>query len=91
MSHTQPTLSFADDIRQASKGTMYEDEFETCCVQIDLVTKQRDDLLEVSAAVVRRWDEPSWKDVPKTAQYINALRNEIEAIEAAIESQTKGQ
>ena len=51
--------------------------------EIELVTKQRNDLLKVAAAVVRRWDEPSWKDVPATAQYINALRNEIEAIESS--------
>ena len=36
-------------------------------------------LLDAAKAVVDRWDTPLWKDVPATAQYINALRAEIAA------------
>lgn len=33
------------------------------------------DALEAAGqAVVDRWDTPLWKDVPATAEYINALR-----------------
>lgn len=37
------------------------------------------ELVEAARAVVRRWDEPSWKDVPATAGYIHRLRNALDA------------
>jgi hypothetical protein len=38
-------------------------------------------LVDAAQAVVDRWDTPSWKDVPATAEYINALRNALEGVE----------
>lgn len=32
------------------------------------------ELLEVLEAIIERWDTPLWKDVPHTAEYINAAR-----------------
>lgn len=32
------------------------------------------ELKEAAQAVVERWDNPSWKDAPRTAIYINRLR-----------------
>ena len=34
-------------------------------------------LRTAARAVVDRWDTPSWKDVPATANYINKLRMEL--------------
>jgi hypothetical protein len=36
-----------------------------------------DDLRKAAQAVVERWDTPSWKDVPATAIYIEALRQAL--------------
>ena len=36
--------------------------------------EQRDELLVVAQSLIDRWDTPLWKDVPATAEYINALR-----------------
>lgn len=38
-------------------------------------------LIEAAKEVVSRWDTPSWKDVPATAEYINRLRAAIEEAE----------
>lgn len=35
-------------------------------------------LKAAAQAVVARWDTPLWKDVPATAEYINALRKVLE-------------
>lgn len=35
------------------------------------------ELLSAAIAVVERWDSPTWKDQPHTAEYINALRAAI--------------
>ena len=35
------------------------------------------DLRKAAQAVVDRWDTPSWKDVPATAIYIEALRQAL--------------
>jgi hypothetical protein len=35
------------------------------------------DLRKAAQAVVERWDTPSWKDVPATAIYIEALRQAL--------------
>lgn len=37
------------------------------------------ELESAARAVVERWDTPLWKDVPATAEYINALRRALEA------------
>ena len=34
-------------------------------------------LRKAAQAVVDRWDTPLWKDVPATAEYINALRRAL--------------
>ena len=33
-----------------------------------------DDLVEVLEDIIERWDTPLWKDVPHTAEYIDAAR-----------------
>jgi hypothetical protein len=40
-------------------------------------------LREAAQAVVDRWDTPKWKDAPHTAEYINRLRRELAAAQAA--------
>jgi hypothetical protein len=35
------------------------------------------ELRKAAQAVVERWDTPSWKDVPATAIYIEALRQAL--------------
>lgn len=79
MSHTPATLSFADDVRQASKGCMYEDEFEKCCAEIDRVTKQRDTLLAAGKSIVEFCD----KNPPmgESLYCIQLMREAIAAIE----------
>lgn len=37
------------------------------------------DLRAAAQALVDRWDTPLWKDVPATAEYINALRAALSA------------
>ena len=39
---------------------------------------QLERLRELARAVVDRWDTPLWKEAPATAEYINALRKELE-------------
>jgi hypothetical protein len=34
-------------------------------------------LVETAQAVIDRWDSPHWKDLPHTANYINALRQAL--------------
>jgi len=41
-------------------------------------------LLAAAKAVVARWETPLWKDVEPTAAFINRLRDEITAAEAAL-------
>lgn len=50
----------------------------------DLVkaAEQRDELLAAAQAMIDRWDTPLWKDVPSTAEYINALRNAVAKVKA---------
>ena len=36
------------------------------------------ELRKLAKAVVDRWDTPLWKEVPATAEYINALRKVLE-------------
>jgi hypothetical protein len=51
------------------------------------------DLRKAAQAVVERWDTPSWKDVPATAIYIEALRQALAhqtLDELAAESQRLG-
>ena len=38
------------------------------------IEAQRDELLEALEAIIERWDTPLWKDVPHTAECINAAR-----------------
>ena len=33
-----------------------------------------DDLVDVLEDIIERWDTPLWKDVPHTAEYIDAAR-----------------
>ena len=40
------------------------------------------ELVEAGAAVVKRWDEPNWKDVPHTGEYIDRLRAALAKIGA---------
>lgn len=43
--------------------------------------------LEAAAsAVVKRWDTPSWKDVPHTAEFIHALRDAVNNVRTLKES-----
>jgi len=37
------------------------------------------ELVEAARAVVRRWNEPSWKDVPATGGFIYRLRDALDA------------
>ncbi|MCE5253326.1 MAG: hypothetical protein LLG45_03805 [Actinomycetia bacterium] len=37
-------------------------------------------LREAAAAVVARWDSPTWKDAPATAEYIATLRAALDAV-----------
>ena len=46
-------------------------------------------LITAAKAVVARWDSPSWKDLPHTAEYINDLRSAIAAYEQQIEEMEK--
>ena len=52
---------------------LYQDYVQPSPPQATYLTK----LEELAKAVVDRWDTPSWKDVPHTAEYINALRNHL--------------
>lgn len=45
--------------------------------QVADLTRQRDDLLAAAQAMIDRWDTPLWKDVPSTAEYINAMRHAV--------------
>lgn len=36
-------------------------------------------LVDAAQAVIDRWDSPKWKDVPPTADSINALRRAVKA------------
>lgn len=45
--------------------------------QLATMAHQRDELLAAAQAVIERWDTPLWKDVPATAEYINALRSAV--------------
>ena len=38
------------------------------------IKAQRDELLEALETIIERWDTPLWKDVPHTAECINAAR-----------------
>lgn len=38
------------------------------------------ELTEAAQAVIERWDSPSWKDLPATADYIHRLRKAITAM-----------
>jgi hypothetical protein len=42
-----------------------------------------DQLSQAARAVVERWDSPLWKDLPHTAESINALRAALAAYDAA--------
>ena len=42
--------------------------------QLEKVKAQRDELLNALEAIIERWDTPLWKDVPHTAEYIDAAR-----------------
>lgn len=43
---------------------------ETNCHQLKVAAK----------AVIDRWDSPSWKDLPHTADYIHALRKAVQSV-----------
>ena len=47
--------------------------------RIALLEAELAELKRLASAVVGRWDTPLWKDVPATANYINALRTWLEA------------
>lgn len=36
-----------------------------------------DALMSAAKSVIERWDSPSWKDLPATADYIHKLRNAV--------------
>ena len=38
------------------------------------IKAQQDELLEALETIIERWDTPLWKDVPHTAECINAAR-----------------
>ena len=42
--------------------------------EADSLKEQRDELLNALEAIIERWDTPLWKDVPHTAECINAAR-----------------
>jgi len=42
------------------------------------VERKLNNIRKEAQAVVDRWDTPVWKDVPATAEYINALRRALE-------------
>lgn len=46
-------------------------------VEINRLREERYKLRTAAAAVVERWETPSWKDVPATAEYIYRLRDAI--------------
>ena len=45
--------------------------------ELSRITKQRDELLNASLAVIDRWHTPSWKDAPATAKYIQQLEHAV--------------
>jgi hypothetical protein len=48
-----------------------------------------DQLSQAARAVVERWDSPLWKDLPHTAESINALRAALAAYDAAPDDDAK--
>jgi hypothetical protein len=48
-----------------------------------------DQLAQAARAVVERWDSPLWKDLPHTAESINALRAALAAYDAAPDDDAK--
>jgi hypothetical protein len=44
--------------------------------------KQRDRLAVAARAVVDRWETPLWKDAPHTGQFIRALADALDALNA---------
>ena len=44
---------------------------------LEVQAKRIAELEQAAQAVVDRWDTPSWKDVPATAEYINRLREAL--------------
>lgn len=47
------------------------------------------ELQQAAQAVVDRWDSPSWKDQPHTAEFINRLRHAIESARRAVDTAAK--
>ena len=41
-------------------------------------------VIEAAHAVVKRWHEPSWKDVPATANFIYRLRDALDSLAAPL-------
>ena len=56
------------------------ERLDTLTVTIRGLETQRDMLIEAAQAVIDRWDSPLWKDLPHTAESINALRAAIACV-----------
>jgi len=46
--------------------------------------KMTQQLIDAAQAVIDRWKTPLWKDVPATGNYINALRDALEAARSTL-------
>lgn len=47
-----------------------------------ILTERCDELATAAQAVIDRWDTPLWKDVPATAEFINALRAAVARVKS---------
>jgi hypothetical protein len=61
----------------------HECERAKAAVRKQSVTKrhQLNELLLAAQSVIDRWDSPSWKDLPATADYIHRLRKAVADME----------
>jgi len=77
--HCRPTdpLAVSAEVAHA-EDIPWREPFEANAVIVPLAEWQA--LIEAAAAVVARWDSPTWKDAPATAEYIATLRAALDAV-----------
>jgi len=72
---------YADSLKQAAREIEnLEADRDALAAELEALREQdpvSPDLLESARAVVARWDAPTWKDFPATAEYIGRLRAAI--------------
>ena len=46
-------------------------------IKLQVIERQRDELVQAAQAIIDRWDSPKWSNLPHTGEYIAKLRDAV--------------